>query len=495
MRQRPNTQRHELITWLYLFFGAGRMGKEMLVDGGRMLREFSTTYERELRGLRRVLGELFRELQHGSDTVRRTWRMAAIWESLWRMMTAYRWHALTAPLYEEEERRERLEALHARHASRFSRQAIRMKGALLKLGQFASTRVDALPAPYVRELSRLQDQVPPVPAWVVRDQIERELGRPLDAIFSTFEEEAVAAASIGQVHRAKLRDGRKVAVKVQYPGIEKLVRDDLWVVGEVLEKVEAVYRVPVANIGPELVRYVEAELDYEQEAMMMERFRRVLESKGRVIVPRVYRDLCTDRVLVMEWMEGKKITEWMEEADLEARKRLMRTLLDAFCFQILVKGAFHADPHPGNFLVTADERLALVDFGCCKILDEHVRSDFFALGRAVMSKDIEEMKASLKRLGFEIQEGSEASLQKIGLLFMSVFMNPEEAQAVTEEDLASVLQGLKGSPFHQVPPDFTLLARVFVSLGGLLRKYTPGELYADCMFPYMGVLTGSPGSG
>lgn len=477
------------VPFLAVMLGMGKFGKEIVVDSSKFLVEFFGTYEKEWKAIQRAFAEAAFSVMASRYVFRRTARMAKIWQAFWRLVWSYRMYKITSPLHSDEENKIRLNNLHEYHAHKYAESAIKLRGALLKIGQFASTRMDLLPAPYVKGLSQLQDSVPPVEYSLIEQQIENSLGARVDEIFASFDTEPVAAASIGQVHFATLKDGREVAVKIQYPGIEQIVKDDLWVLMQIMEKVEKIYEVKVAWIAKELCKYIEQELDYLNEAQNMKRFRGIFKDKADVIVPNVLDEYTTREVLVMERIEGKKITDWLDkEPSPEARKALLRTVLDAFCFQILRHGAFHADPHPGNFLVTEDRKLVMVDFGCCKIFDEKVRKGFNGLAQAIISQNVDEMKKSFKAIGFKMKRGQshQETIKKLALLFLEVFMDRSEfGGAEIKNELGAVASEIKNNPFDKIPQDFVLLGRVFTSLGGLLEKYTPGERYEDVMLPYL----------
>lgn len=472
-----------------VLIGLGRFGREVAVDTSRFVFELMGSYDKEWRNLQRAFSQLIRELQASHGAFQRTLRLGHIWQTFGRMIVSYRLYSITSLLYPEQENRKRLEKLHAVHARRYAQDAVKLKGALLKIGQFASTRMDLLPKPYVKAFSKLQDSVPPVKFPLIEQHITQELGTDLNEVFSFFDPAPVAAASIGQVHFAALKNGQPVAVKVQYPGIEKVVKDDLWVLMEILGTVEKMYPVQLAYIARELCEYVEQELDYLNEAKNLKFFGRIFEENPDVIVPEVVGGLTTKRVLVMKRVDGIKITDWLErQPDPSARKRLLRTLLGAYCCQILRHGAFQADPHPGNFLVTEDGKLAMVDFGCCKIFDEKIRKGFFDLAGAILTQNPDAMEQSLKTLGFKLKQSKKLkeTLQKLGILFMEVFMDKSvDSRAEMQKEFSSVLGDLKENPFTRIPQDFVLLGRVFASLGGMLEKYTPGERYEDVILPYL----------
>ncbi len=478
------------VPFLAVMLGMGQFGKEIVVDSSKFLVEFFGTYEKEWRALQRAFTEVAIELAARRYIFRRTYRMAVMWQAFWRMIWSYRMYKIKSPLYDEQQNKLRLAKLHEEHAQKFVQSAMHLKGALLKIGQFASTRMDLLPAPYVKSLSQLQDSVPPVDFSLIERQIKVSLGAEINEVFSSFDEEPVAAASIGQVHYAVLRDGREVAVKIQYPDIERVVKDDLWVLLEVMDKLEKMYEgVKVVWIARELSKYIEQELDYLQEAKHLKTFKKIFENNANVIVPDVIDEYTTKEVLVMERVHGKKITDWLDgEASLDERKALIRTMLDAFCFQILRHGAFHADPHPGNFLVTEDRKLVMVDFGCCKIFDEKVRKGFQGLAQAIISQNVDEMKKSFKAIGFKMKRGKsyEETIKKLALLFLEVFMDRSKlGDAQIKNEFGAIATEIKNNPFEKIPQDFVLLGRVFTSLGGLLEKYTPGERYEDVMLPYL----------
>jgi ubiquinone biosynthesis protein len=250
--------------------------------------------------------------------------------------------------------------------------------AYVKLGQILSTRSDLLPAPYLEALSRLQDDVEPFPFAQVQAIVEEDLGVRLSKAFSSFDPVPIAAASLGQVHRAALRDGRAVAVKVQRPNIERQIEED----GEAFEEIadlvdrhvrggrEHAYRDMVA----EFRKVLAAELDYRQEAKNLTTIGAELAGFPRLLVPRPYDDFTTGRVLTMEYVEGTRITSLNPVVLVDVDTRTLAD--DLFCGylkQVLLDGFFHADPHPGNVLLTADQRLALVDLGMVGRLTGDVR--------------------------------------------------------------------------------------------------------------------------
>ncbi|HEX3656588.1 MAG TPA: AarF/UbiB family protein [Pirellulales bacterium] len=238
----------------------------------------------------------------------------------------------------------------------------------IKLGQLLSTRPDFLPPKYLEALARLQDDVEPMPPGSVETTIEQELGVRISKAFAEFETEPLAAASVGQVHRARLRDGRRVVVKVQRPDLRDRVRDDLAAMqelGAVLdEHTQFGRRIRFVQIVESLQEVMTSELDYRQEAENSRTLKANLAEFEQFVIPAVIEGYTSPKVITLEYIEGAKITDVSPVVLLELdRRSLADQLFQIYLHQVLIDGVFHADPHPGNLILTTDRRIALMDFG------------------------------------------------------------------------------------------------------------------------------------
>ena len=293
----------------------------------------------------------------------------------------------------------------------------RLGPTFVKLGQLVSTRTDLLQPAYAEALARLQDDVEPFPFADVARIVEDELGVRLSKGFAEFDERPLAAASLGQVHRAALRDGRAVAVKVQRPEVREQVALDLETLGQVatlLERFSSVSRnVDVHALLDQFRHTILAELDYEQEARNMTVLARSLRSVPAVVVPLPVHDYTSSRVLTMDYVPGTKITavspvEWTE---VDARP-LADALFRAYLQQILVDGFFHADPHPGNVLLTPDGRLGLVDVGMIGRLSTSLQERLFRLLLAIADGDDSDAAAVVVALGEPRDDMNETAMRR-----------------------------------------------------------------------------------
>jgi predicted unusual protein kinase regulating ubiquinone biosynthesis (AarF/ABC1/UbiB family) len=373
-----------------------------------------------------------------------------------------------------------------RRWSRFHRQsaesiyeaAVELRGMILKGCQFIGSRADAMPPEYVEILSQLQDEVPPHPYEEIRQRVEDELGAPLDRIFAEFDHEPIAAASLAQVHRARLHDGRDVAVKVQYPGIDELVRSDLANLGALFRAVGFVERdFDVMPLLDELALHVPRELDFVNEGRNAEEIGKLFEGRADLHIPAIVWEHTTARVLVSEFVDGIKISD---RARLEAagvsRDRVMRTLVDAYCLQILRHGFFHADPHPGNLLVVPGEAgdapvVVFLDFGLAKRLPMAFRTAALAFVTALIQGDPAAMARALVDLGFETRDDPERALEAICRVLLDVAKQMRgrafvDARVVREagEELPRLI---RENPIVDVPSHIVFVGRVFALLSGL----------------------------
>jgi predicted unusual protein kinase regulating ubiquinone biosynthesis (AarF/ABC1/UbiB family) len=280
------------------------------------------------------------------------------------------------------------EAGHRERATQLATDLEALGPTFVKIGQFLSTRADLLPADYVEALARLQDKVEPFPFAEVEQIVADELGARLSKAFAVFEDIPLAAASLGQVHRAELRDGRAVAVKVQRPDIHERIKDDLEALGEIAEFLDAHTdlgrRQKFAEMFDEFRKSLLRELDYRLEARNLTLLADHMATLDKVLVPRPVDDYVTGRVLTMEFVKGRKITALSPLAQLELDGApLAEELCKAYLRQILVDGFFHADPHPGNVLVTDDGRIALLDLGMTGQMAPAMQEDLLKLVLAV----------------------------------------------------------------------------------------------------------------
>jgi predicted unusual protein kinase regulating ubiquinone biosynthesis (AarF/ABC1/UbiB family) len=368
------------------------------------------------------------------------------------------------------------EAHHWWSAKKFYEVAVRNQGLLIKTGQFLGTRPDVLPEAYVETLSRLQDEVPPEPFDVIREHIERELGRPLEEVFVEFAREPVASASLAQVHRAKLHDGRDVAVKVQYPGIDHIVDIDLdnmqFFIG-VLNKLDR--SMDYRFVAQEMRANIPLELDFINEGRNAERVAANFAAIEDIVVPKIYWEYTSRRVLTMEYIDGVKVTDWegLQRLGVDTTD-VAKILVYAFAEMIVNHGFFHADPHPGNLMVLPGPKLVLIDFGQAKELPPHFQGVLIEFTRALLSGDNASMGLAFRELGFRTKKDDAAGYEELGDAYIGRIarqMNETGAgwaeREVFEESYEDITTTLRKNPLTAMPPELLLIGRVFGLLNGL----------------------------
>ena len=366
-------------------------------------------------------------------------------------------------------RRRGRSALHRHNAQLIFDTAIALRGLLIKMCQVIGTRSDIFPPEYVKILSRCHDRLPPRAFPEIRAQVERELGGPLDGFFAEFAPTPVAAASLAQVHRARRRDGRLVAVKVQYPDIEEIVRLDVTNITRICRVYQRVDRNPLDLLPllEELTRHLSLELDFLREADSADRVRELFKDDASVLVPAIHRDLSTARLLTMEFLDGIKVTDvaGLEAAGLDPAA-VVQTLMRIYVRMILAYGFFQADPHPGNLLVRPGGEVVLLDFGLAKDLPPGFGLGIFELLFSMMTLNEAAMLRAFEALGFATKTGDPKWLVEIAKRMVEVSGRRFEGE-FTEEMTDELFEAIREDPVVAVPSDFVLVGRVFSFLSGI----------------------------
>jgi predicted unusual protein kinase regulating ubiquinone biosynthesis (AarF/ABC1/UbiB family) len=363
---------------------------------------------------------------------------------------------------------------HSESARTLHDTAIDLGGLLLKAGQFLSTRTDIVPPAYAERLARLQDRVPPHPYRVVRAVIAEELGAPPEQVFERFWRRPIASASLAQVHRARLPDGRDVAVKVQRPEAFEAVYADLRTLRlavDALEKLEG--DLGLRALLEELEHTAPDELDFVREAENAERLAAVFADDGGIWIPRAVPELVRRRLVVSEFVPGIKITDLRRLARARIDpEQVAERLLHAYAVQILRHRFFHADPHPGNLLVVPAEagfRLAFVDFGVACEVPETFAAGLFELGTHAYGGDVEGTAAALRALGLRTRDPESPTLRLAAQLVIEGLRrklgtgDAERVRALGSE-LARLLRDDHGV---RMPPHLFLMGRVLGLLSGV----------------------------
>jgi predicted unusual protein kinase regulating ubiquinone biosynthesis (AarF/ABC1/UbiB family) len=350
-----------------------------------------------------------------------------------------------------------------------------MKGAVMKVGQVLSLMTGVVPDEMAGQLTALQSNAPPMSYGLVRQVFLEDYGKSPERVFAAFEREPFAAASIGQVHRARLHSGEEVAVKVQYPGVREAIDHDLANVGLFLGAAGMVARgLDVGPVVEDLKQGIRAELDYEREAAAQQRFADLYAGHAFVRIPRVYRELSTGRVLVQEYIEGRPFAE---AADLpqaardEAAEKIFRFAFGNFYRHHL----FNGDPHPGNYLLCDDGRIAFLDFGCVVPFDPRVVDQFRAVIQALYEGDLTRWRQATETVGL-LRPGAPFSTEEL-YEHMHWFWKPVLADDVTfTRELAAEMVRRnsqttgKGGAINKclnIPPGMVFLTRINFGLAGM----------------------------
>ena len=376
-------------------------------------------------------------------------------------------------------------ALHRRNAERIFRTALALRGLLIKMCQVIGTRSDIFPAEYVKVLSQCHDRLPPRPFDEIRAQIERELGGRLTEFYAEFEPQPIAAASLAQVHRARRRDGQRVAVKVQYPDIEAIVRGDIHNVTRVCRLYRLVDPNPLDLLPllTEMTTHLALELDFRREADSADRVRALFKDDSAVIVPEIQRDLSTGRVLTMEFLDGIKVTDpaGLRAAGLDPAD-VIQTLMRIYVRMILGYGFFHADPHPGNLFVRPDGTIVLLDFGLAKDLPPGFGLGIFELMFSMMTLNEAAMLKAFDVLGFATKTGEARWLVEVAQRMVELSGKRFEGE-FTDDMTEELFAAIRANPVVTVPSDFVLVARAFGLLSGIAHTLGTRANVLDAMAP------------
>ncbi len=389
------------------------------------------------------------------------------------------WDKLTGQLKKESKARFR--------AKQLTNLLVDLGPAFVKAGQALSTRPDIIPVVLLEELSELQDQLPGFDGNKAMELIEEDLNKKIDEIFLTIDKEPISAASLGQVHKAVLKNKEIVAVKVQRPGLREQITLDLYIVRNIanwLKNNIGLIRSDLVALIDELGKRVFEEMDYLNEAKNAEKFRNLHLHNSKIAVPKIYKETTSRRVLTMEWIDGTKLT------NLEGVKKLgidpdemIEIGVQCSLEQLLEHGFFHADPHPGNLLALEDGRLCYLDFGMMSEVTRSSRSGLIQAVVHLVNKNFDKLSQDFVKLGFLSKE---VNLEPIVPAFQDVFVNAVEL-GVSKMDFKSVTDDMSGVMYKfpfQLPPYYALIIRSLLTLEGIALSVDPNFKILGAAYPY-----------
>ncbi len=376
-----------------------------------------------------------------------------------------------------------------RQARKLTTTLIRLGPTFIKIGQTLSTRVDLLPPPYVEALARLQDQVPSFPTSIAIAIIEQELGQSLGTMYCEFEPKPIAAASLGQVHRARLHSGEMVVVKVQRPGLAEIFRLDF----EILQQIVSFcnQRFPwtktygLTAIYQDFFNLLFQEIDYVREGQNADRFRHNFRGQKDVVVPKIYWRFTATKVLTMSYLPGIKIDR---KAELEAQgfdpKKINQIGICCYLQQLMIDGFFQGDPHPGNMAITPDGRLAVYDFGMMSELPGNARTQMVDTFLAVLRKDLDAVLAGLESIGLLVEVADMRPVRRVVSFLLERFT--ERPVDLQEFELIRAEVGAMYSqqPFR-LPPEMTAILKALSTLDGIARTLDPAYNLLQSAQPFV----------
>ncbi|MGD8414502.1 MAG: AarF/UbiB family protein, partial [Candidatus Latescibacterota bacterium] len=395
-------------------------------------------------------------------------------------------------------------ALHQKNAKRVVRMILALRGVFIKIGQLISILTNFLPEDFRRELESLQDRVPPRPVTEIRSRIRAELGADPSELFSEFDDEAVASASLAQVHKARLHDGRAVAVKVQHAGIEQIVPLDLRALHRIFRLVARF--VGVQGLDEALKQFesvIITELDFEQEGRNIQDIATNFVGDRSVRFPTVVHEVSGRRVLTTTFIPGAKVTDLaaLDEWNID-RKDLAERIVEAYCRMVFSDGVFHADPHPGNIIVQRDGGLAFIDFGAVARLTPEMKKGIPHVMLAILRRDRDAIVDSFQEMGFVAREGHQETVERLIDFMQDQFLGEIDfdvwnlselnAKAVISAKMESIPEFMKlnisfreMTRTFQVPRDWIMVERTLLLLIGLCTYLDPTMNPLKIVRPYL----------
>lgn len=358
-----------------------------------------------------------------------------------------------------------------------------LSGAFIKLGQLLSLRADLIPKEYANEFSKLQDQVEPFPYEQAKQIIEAEFKANIHSVFLKFEKKPIAAASVGQVHKAILKNGNKVAVKVQRPNIEEVFKTDIDLLYHLADLVEKHYpelkQYNLKQIVNEFEDYTKKELNYLTEARNIEIFYKNFHNDKHIKIPKPYLQFTTKKVLTMEYIDGKKVSDTKIN-----KKQVVKIISDCFLKQVLDYGFFHADPHPGNIFILKDKKIALLDFGIIGKLDDSLRNKIEKLFVSLVQADKENLASSFIDLGMVDSNIDIEQLKED----MSSHLGPYYNLSINQIDVSSALYDiltLSKKYNMKLPSNFVLLIKAIATTEGFCKELDPDYNFVKSSKPHV----------
>lgn len=432
----------------------------------------------------------------------RRFRLLKAYRVTFQVIWSYVSLRLLARFFGREVLTQNLSERHLANARRVEQTILELQGLFIKVGQLISIMTNFLPEEFRKGLEGLQDQVPPRPYEDIEGRIREELGAPPEEVFAEFDREPLASASLGQVHRARLRTGEAVAVKVQHLDIDAIVRIDLKTIRRILGIVQ--WFVPIQGIDAyysQIRQMIFAELDFDLEAKAIERIAANFTGDPMVVFPTVVRELSTHRVLVTSFVDGVKISDVAGIARLGIdRKALAERVLRAYCQMIFVDGNYHADPHPGNILARADGGIAFLDFGAVAELSPEMKQGITDFLEGVFARNTEQITRALRRMGFISRTGDSDVSERVIEYFHRRFQEEIQIDSLNLKDIKIDPQkGIENiadfrkldisirelTTTFRVPREWVLLERTILLLTGLCTHLDPEMNPMTIIRPYL----------